>query len=138
MLQYFYMKFHSFLKKLFFRCKRKLCRAKFPVYAFVCGIKDPAAQSALLQSREGDELQIVHAPYAENDYAVFVYNIEIGALIGTLSDPLAQRLLSLFGKEFCIDGDILEITGGNFRSCKLRIYDTSEMLQGEVLPMIVE
>ena len=94
------------MKKLSF-WKRLFLPVQFPYACRLCDDQNPDFKSARSQSREGDELQIVHLPDEANPLGVFVYNVSINLVIGCLTKHSAQRLIKAFGKGFCVDGEVL-------------------------------
>jgi hypothetical protein len=96
----------------------------------VHGVKNADSQGAIAQSKSGDKLQLVHVPKENFPYNVYVYSIPLNRVLGYLDERLSQKLVKLFGKGFCIDGEIVKITGENHavRGCNLRIFDTREMM----------
>ena len=57
-----------------------------------------------------------------------------------MHEKLAKDLVFCFGKGFCLDGQVIEVTRGKERErgCRLVIYDTAEYVKDEILPMIKE
>ncbi len=129
------MKIVSRMKKALFRLKRTYSGVRFPIFTTPTKVNS----GALVKSREADQLQLVHAPSKSGKYEAHIYSIPLGELLGTLHEELAKDLAKWFGKGFCLDGELVSVTRkGNYYGCSLLIYDTSEFLKGEVLPMIVE
>lgn len=123
------------MKKAFLRLKRSCSGVSFPI--FTTPVK--TYTGALIKSRDADQLQLVHAPSETEKYAVYIYSIPLGELLGKLHEKLSKDLIKLFGKGFCLDGEIVSVTRkGNYYGCTLLIYDTSDFLKDEVLPMIIE
>ena len=129
------MKLFSRMKKAFFKAKRECSDTRFPI------LTTPAKSDsgALVKSRDADQLQLVHAPNELGKYEGYIYSIPLGEIIGILHGELTKDLVGLFGKGFCLDGEIVSVTRkGKYYGCTLLIYDTADFLKGEVLPMIVE
>ena len=110
------------------KCKR--LEIAFPIACKVHGVKIATGQGAIAQSKTGDKLQLVHVPKENFPYNVYVYSIPLNRVLGYLDERLSQKLVKLFGKEFCIDVVIEKITGENHpvRGCNLRIFDTRKMM----------
>ena len=110
------------IKNLLFRVRKRLLG--FPIVCRPIAVK--YRQDALAQCRAGDLLQIVHA-----ESKVFVYSIELNALLGEIERSLSKKLIKLFGKGFCLDGKILSRTGGlpyPYFGLVIAIYDTKTYL----------
>ncbi len=118
------------IRKFFYRNRCKKLNLAFPIACKVHGVKIPANQGAIAQSKSGDRLQLVHLPRENFPCNVYVYSIPLNRILGYLDEGLSKNLVKLFGKDFCIDGAIEKITGENhpIRGCNLRIYDTREMM----------
>lgn len=121
----------GFLSKLYMSIRRRLVGLSFPVEddLFRCFSFD--AQGALAQSLVSDELQIVHVRLGNKRFAAYVYSIRLNRLLGEIGKQLTQDLLKIFGKGFCLDGEIAEISkddGEKFR-CSVRVFDTSSMMK---------
>lgn len=87
------------------------------------------SQGALAQSLPGDELQLVHVKNG-NNFAAYAYSIRLNRLIGELGRQLTQDLLKIFGKGFCLDGEIAAISkdeNEKFR-CSVRVFNTSSIM----------
>lgn len=129
------MKLFSRMRKTLFALKRECSDTRFPILTTPMH----AYTGALMKSRDADQLQLVHAPSESGKYEGYIYSIPLGELLGKLHTELTKDLVGLFGKGFCLDGEIVSVTRkGNYYGCTLLIYDTSDFLKGEVLPMIVE
>lgn len=128
------MRIFTYLKnrisKFFYRKKCKKLNFTFPIACKVHGVKNADSQGAIAQSKSGDKLQLVHVPKENFPYNVYVYSIPLNRVLGYLDERLSQKLVKLFRKGFCIDGEIVKITGENYavRGCNLRIFDTREMM----------
>ena len=128
------MRIFTYLKNRIskWRYQRKCKRLKltFPIACKVHGVKIAANQGAIAQSKAGDTLQLVHIAKENYPNNVYVYSIPLNRILGYLDEGLSQKLVKLFGKEFCIDGVIEKITGENHavRGCNLRIFDTRVMM----------
>lgn len=65
-----------------------------------------------------------------NNFAAYAYSIRLNRLIGELGRQLTQDLLKIFGKGFCLDGEIAAISkdeNEKFR-CSVRVFNTSSMM----------
>ena len=126
------MHIFSFFKQLFYKQRLKKSGLSFPIPCKIHGVKSPDRQGALVQSRKGDRLQLVH--HAEKDYPfnVYVYNIELNRILGYLDAVLAEKLVYVCGKGFCLDGSIEKVTGGaphyQYSGCNITIFQTSAMM----------
>ena len=120
-----------FKRKLYKRRKKRLALT-FPLYCKAHGVKTPERQGALAQSDAGDRLQLVHSPLPEVPHNVYIYNVELNRVIGYLHKTVAEKLVALFGKGFCRDGEIEQVTGGGeykYRGCNLKVFESMEMLK---------
>lgn len=123
--------FTYFKEKLYAKRKTK-SGLSFPISCKVFGVKMGNRQSLLLQSRAGDSLQIVHPKNKMYSRHVFVYSVPLNCLLGCVDDELADKLIRLFGKGFCRDGEIKKITGGapyKYYGCVIRIFESKELMQ---------
>ena len=105
---------------------------RFPLFCKIHGVKAPDRQGALAQSREGDLLQLVHAPLDLYPNQVYVYSIPLNRVIGYLEEELSEKLVFAFGHGFCRDGEVEQILGGppyKYFGCKIRIMETQEYMQ---------
>ncbi len=118
------------ISKWLYQCKCKRLKLSFPIPCKVHGVKTATGQGAIAQSKSGDKLQLVHLPKENYPNNVYVYSIPLNRILGYLDEGLSQKLVKLFGKEFCSDGVIEKITGKNHtvRGCNLRIFDTRTMM----------
>ena len=127
------MSMRTFFRKIAvrFRCRR--LGLEFPLFCKVHGVKAPDFQGALAQSRAGDGLQLVHVPLETRPENVYVYSIELNRILGRLESGLSEKLVRAFGKGFCLDGRIENITGGppswKYFGCNLRILDTMTLME---------
>ena len=113
--------------------RRRKCKKlglTFPLPCKAHGVKNADSQGAIAQSEAGDTLQLVHLPKDNFPNNVYVYSIPLNRVIGYLDEGLSQKLVNLFGEEFCIDGAVEKVTGKNHtvRGCNLRIFDTRVMM----------
>ena len=112
---------------------RKLFKGfSLPYDTTVFGISNPDSQGALAQSKSGDALQIVHVPTEKHSYNAYVYNIELNRILGYIESELAQNLLYVFGKGYCLDGKILERYGDGQDApfgAYIRIYHSTEVMK---------
>ena len=131
------MKLKRFFKRLLIRWRKKKYDLRFPVCCKAHGVSFADRQGALAQSRSGDELQLVQVPLENYPQNVYIYSIELNRILGYLEKNLSDRLTSVFGTGFCLDGQISEITGGPpypYFGCNIRIFETMEMM----LPYLLE
>lgn len=115
------------VKNFFYRRRLKKCKLSFPLFCKVHGVTSSDRQGALAQSGPGDELQLVHVPLKEYPFNVYVYNISINRVLGYLDARLAEKLVYLFKRGFCRDGEIEQITGGadgKRFGCNIRINES--------------
>lgn len=132
------MKPLSFSQKLKRKLAKKLFNAPFPWKAQAEISNSLSYRAAIAQSREADELQLVHTP-ALNKKSVYIFSIPLGILLGELNGRTAKKLLALFGEGFCLDGEIYQIDEREgYSLLTVLIYDSADLLKGEVLPMILE
>ena len=104
---------------------------RFPVFCKVRCVKSFDHQGAIVQSRIGDKLQIVHTPSDERPFSVAVYSIPLNRVLGYIEEELAEKLVYLFGRDFCRDGEVEMITGGapyKYYGCNIRLTDEQEFL----------
>ena len=121
------MSIRSFIKRKLYERKKRRLELTFPVFCKTHGVKHLDRQGAILQSRVGDRLQIVHVPLKAYPHNVYVYNVELNRVLGYLHKNLAEKLVALFGNGFCRDGIIVGITGGEeykYHGCNLQILET--------------
>ena len=120
-------------KSYLFRRRAKTAEIEFPVICKLHGVKKLGFQGALLQSRAGDELQLVHTPTAQNPDLVYAYSVSLNRILGCLHEALAEKLIYVFGKGFCKDGEIEKITGEAYETlgCNIRIFATANALKDE-------
>ena len=128
----------TFFQKL----KSNLCRAfpslKFPFRASAVKTENSYRQALLAQSKETDELQIVHAPAKQQNRA-FIYSVILGDIIGEVDEKTTAKLRRHFGEGFCIDGEIYEIEKiDKTHRFTFLVYDTSDFLKGEVIPQLID
>lgn len=123
------------MKKALLRLKRSCSSVRFPIFTTPVNVN----RGELIKSRDEDQLQLVHVPFKTRKYKVCIYSITLGDLLGELHEKLSKDLVRLFGKGFCLDGEIVAVTRkGNYYGCTLLVYDTADFLKGVVLPMIIE
>ncbi len=104
----------------------------FPLRTKLYGVKIPDHQGALVQSLAGDGLQFVHVPKSEHPYKVYAYSITLNRLLGYLDKSLAKQLIFIFGKGFCLDGEIEEIIGDSPLKCRgayVYIFDDNVLMK---------
>ena len=112
--------------------RARICGVKFPYVTKLKGVRFADRQSWLVQSRDGDRLQLVHTPSEGNPRLVYAYNIQLNCVLGQLDDDLSERLIYVFGKGFCVDGEILRITGEKIHGCNIVIYGTRKFIEEEI------
>ena len=118
-------------KQLLYRVKKRRLKLEFPLFCKVKGVKNPAYQGAIAQSENGDQLQLVHVPSEEYPFEVFVYSVTLNRVLGYLESELSQKLLKLWGENFCRDGIVYRIVGGGklkYYGCQILIFETMEMM----------
>ena len=104
----------------------------FPIFSKVQCVKSPDHQGAIAQSRVGDHLQIVHTPSEERPFCTCVYSIPLNRILGYIDEELSESLVLLFGKGFCRDGEVEQITGGppyKYYGCNIRLMDSQDFLE---------
>ena len=107
-------------------------KLRFPYFCKIHGVKPLQHQGALAQSRVGDKLQLVHTPIEGHDFSVCVYSIPLNRVLGYVEEELAEKLIYVFGKGFCRDGEIDRLLGGEpykYIGCRIRIMDTQEYME---------
>ena len=127
------MKLFSFIRRKIYERKKKKAGISFPLYCKAHGVKQAERQGAIVQSKSGDRLQFVHVPLTAYPYNVYVYNVELNRVLGYVHRNLAEKLVAVFGKGFCRDGVIIEITGGGeyaYYGCNLQIFETMSAMNG--------
>ena len=127
------MKLFSFIRRKIYERKKKKAGISFPLYCKAHGVKQAERQGAIVQSKSGDRLQFVHVPLTAYPYNVYVYNVELNRVLGYVHKNLAEKLVTVFGKGFCRDGVIIEITGGGeytYYGCNLQIFETMSAMNG--------
>lgn len=122
------------IKKYFYGRRKKKLGLTFPLFCKVHGVKQADRQGALAQSRAGDLLQIVHVPTESYPCNVYVYSVAINRVLGYLHEGLSEKFVTLFGKNFCRDAVIENITGGapeyKYFGCNIRILETCGYMKG--------
>lgn len=118
------------ISKFLYHRKCKRLGISFPLLCKAHGVKNADSQGAIVQSKAGDKLQLVHVSKVNYPNNVYVYSIPLNRVLGYLDERLSQKLVKLFKKGFCIDGTIENVTGENYavRGCNLRIFDTRVMM----------
>ena len=102
----------------------------FPLFCKVHGAKKH--QGNIVQSEQGDELQIVHRAERDFPYTVYVYSKPLNAVLGYLDEYLSKKLVKLFGKDFCRDAVVENITGGGaykYYGCNIRILESMKFME---------
>lgn len=126
------MSIRAYFKNLFYNRRLKKSGLRFPVACKLRGVSAQDLQGAIIQSQPLDELQIVHCPSAEYPFGVAVYSIPLNRLLGYLDEGLSKKLVYVFGKGFCRDGEIIKRTGGTggeYYGCNIRIFESMEMMK---------
>lgn len=102
----------------------------FPLFCKTHGVKQ--YQGSIVQSAQGDELQIVHRIEHNEPYKVYVYSKTLNLVLGHLDEYLSKKLVKLFGKEFCRDAFVENVTGGGaypYYGCNIRILESMTFMQ---------
>ena len=123
----------TYFKEKLYAKRKKKSGISFPISCKVFGVKMGNRQSLLAQSRAGDKLQIVNPKDPAYAHRVFVYSVPLNCILGCVEQELADKLIQLFGKGFCRDGDITKITGGapyKYYGCVIRILESREFMKG--------
>ena len=124
------MKHKSKNQGAFYRLKRWWLGLSFPLYCKAHGVKQ--YQGAIVQSVQGDELQIVHRAKHGFPYNVYVYSKPLNRVLGYLDEYLSKKLVKLFGKGFCRDAFVETITGGGaypYYGCNIRILESMSLME---------
>lgn len=111
--------------------RARICGVAFPVVTKLKGVRFADKQGSLAQSREGDKLQFVHTPDEQRPNLVYAYSIPLHALLGRLEERLAEKLIYVFGKGFCVDGEIVKVTGKEIFGCNVAVYDSRQFIGEE-------
>lgn len=77
-------------------------------------------------------MQIVHTPSDARPFSVCVYSVPLNRVLGYIEDELAEKLVYAFGRGFCRDGEIEQITGGapyKYRGCNIRLLETQYFME---------
>ena len=123
----------SFFKQLFFKQRLRKSGLHFPIPCKIHGVKSMDRQGALAQSRAGDRLQLVHSAEKDYPFNVYVYSVELNRILGYLDAVLAEKLVYVFGKGLCLDGEIEKLTGGApdyaHIGCNISIFQTTSIMQ---------
>ena len=121
------------VRNFFYNRRKKKCAIIFPVFCKIHGVTSPDRQGALAQSGTGDELQLVHVPLEKYPFNVYVYSVPLNRVLGYLDEILAEKLVYLFGKGFCRDGEIEAVTGGppqyTYFGCNIRIMESAVLMK---------
>ena len=121
------MSIRTFIKRKLYERKKKRLQLVFPVFCKAHGVKHLDRQGAILQSKQGDRLQLVHVPLKAYPHNVYVYNVELNRVLGYLHKNLAEKLVELFGNGFCRDGVVVAVTGAEehkYHGCNLQILES--------------
>ena len=124
----------SFLQNFFFKRRLRKCKLVFPIACKIHSVTKSDRQGALAQSRTGDKLQLVHSAVENYPFNVYVYSIPLNRVLGYLDPVLAEKLVYLFRRGFCIDGVIEEVTGGApypYFGCNIRILQSADFLRAQ-------
>lgn len=112
--------------------RQKKCGLSFPVLTKLHGVKSKDRQGALIQSESGDKLQLVHVALPDHPCNTYVYSIPLNRVLGYLEKELAEKLVYVFGEDFCLDGMIDKIIGGppmKYRGALIRVYEDNVFMQ---------
>ncbi len=131
---YIWTRVKNLYTRLTYRSRKHRLGLRFPLYCKIHGVKRAYYQGALLQSRETDALQIVHSPVQNYPYNIYVYSVTLNCILGYLHQDLSKKLVQLFGKGFCRDAFIENITGGaevgyKYLGCNIRIVESMQNMQ---------
>lgn len=132
------MKLLSWLRNSAKKWKLRQNLAQFPLLINAVGCSSYQRQALLAQSRELDQLQLVHAP-AKWENSAFIYSIPLGDILGNLDESTTALLRRMLGDGFCVDGEIFRVEkiDGKYLLSVL-VYDSSEFLKGEIVPFVNE
>lgn len=126
------MRILSYFKQKFYEERKRKSGLSFPLFCKIHGVTKLDRQGAIVQSGEGDELQIVHIPLKAYPYNIYVYSVDLHRILGHLDETLSQKLIYTFGKGLCIDAEIANVTGGppeyEHYGCNIRISETRSMM----------
>ncbi len=131
---YIWTNIKNFHQRLIYRSRKKRFGLRFPLYCKIHGVKNADHQGAITQSRAEDALQIVHSPTKDYPYNIFVYSVNLNRILGYLHPDLSKKLVRLFGKGFCRDAFIENVTGGRqsnykYLGCNIRIVESMRNMQ---------
>lgn len=115
-----------------YEARLKQTNLRFPIFCKIHGVKSADYQGAIAQSRVGDHLQIVHAPSDIRPFCTYVYSIPLNRVMGYLEEALSEKLVYAFGRGFCRDCEVEQITGGppyKYYGCNIRLMDSQEFLE---------
>lgn len=107
-------------------------KLQFPIFCKIHGVKSADYQGAIAQSRVGDHLQIVHAPSDAHPFCVYAYSIPLNRVMGYIEEELSEKLVYAFGRGFCRDGEVEQITGGppyKYYGCNIRLMESQDFLE---------
>lgn len=128
--------------KTYKRCQRqKKSGLSFPTLTRLRGVKSKDRQGALAQSECGDRLQCVHVALPDYPYNTYVYSISLNRVLGYLDKELAEKLVYVFGKDFCLDGEIDNIIGGppmKYRGALIRVFDDNVFMKNAEIASLKE
>ncbi len=113
----------------------------FPVLTKLHGVKSQDRQGALAQSEIGDKLQFVHVALPDYPHNTYAYSIPLNRVLGYLDKELAEKLVYIFGKDFCLDGAIDKIIGGppmKYRGALIRVFDNNVFMENEDISSLKE
>ena len=124
----------NFYQRISYRSRKNKLGLSFPLYCKIHGVKNADYQGAIAQRRDEDALQIVHSPKQNYPYNIFVYSVNLNRVLGYLHTDLSKKLVRLFGKGFCRDAFIENITGGEkagykYLGCNIRIVESMQNMQ---------
>ncbi len=124
------------------RCRRqKRSGLSFPILTKLHGVKSKDRQGALIQSERGDKLQFVQVALPDYPYNAYVYSIPLNRVLGYLDKELAEKLVYVFGEDFCLDGAIDKIIGGppmKYRGALIHVFDNNVFMENEDISSLKE
>ncbi len=117
----------AYFKRKSYERRLKKSDITFPLYCKAHGVKQPDRQGAIVQSKAGDRLQVVHVPLKRFPYNTYIYNVELNRVLGYVHETLAKKLVYVFGEGFCRDAVVEQITGAEeykYHGCNLQIFES--------------
>lgn len=86
--------------------------SNFPIHTKIVGVTFEGRQEYLKNSKNEDELVILHTPTPEYPNAISVFNTRTNKKLGNINSNLANVLLEEYGNNCKFNGMITNITGG--------------------------